>query len=165
MAASKYTHKKPLNTVSVILLDEQDNILTLQNGGDPRRSCIGGWITRDYDGPHTVEQAMDAAYTKIAQETNNGDTPEDVQEFYRTHSIQILDSFSYDRREFAHLVVVARWIPGETPLIGAHKAEGRYLTHRHEWWSGHVFEKANNVKGCTKHDIHLFIKRGGVPLF
>jgi len=142
-------------------MDEKDRILTVQSGNS--QSLIGGWITRDYDGNHSLEKAVDSAYIKIAQETNNGDDPISVENFYRNHNIQIMDSFSYDMGKYGHLVTIARYLPGDVPLVGNTDLADRYIVHNHKWLNLADFD-SNEIKRCSRMDIRKMVSRG-IPLF
>lgn len=150
-----------LNTFSVLLLNDFDKVLVLRNEHQKRKSYIGGWITQDVDRGHTKEEAMNAALAKLVQETNNGSGRDAVAEFFRTHNIQFMDHFVYQLGKWDHIVFVARYLPGDVPLIGNTATEFCYETCDHEWRD---LMDTSNLKSCSRSDNQRLLARG-IPLF
>jgi len=150
-----YHHTMPLNTVSTLLI-ENDKILTLVSGDSHQRSFPGGWITRGFDGAHTIKQAIDSAMIKLCQETGNGESDEDIEKFFKLFHLRVTGSFSFDKQKWGHLVVVVRLFGGDKSLIGDDFGVNRYPVSQHKWWPISAFDNACNMKWCARRDIKMY---------
>lgn len=112
------SHSKPLNTISVFIFDEHNRILVLQSNENDEYGVVGGWITRDVNKNHSVSQAYDAAMLKICQECGHGDTIEDMRVFFAEYSIDIIDFFIYNKKDYSHAVFFVRWFTGGENIFG-----------------------------------------------
>jgi isopentenyldiphosphate isomerase len=150
-------HTKPLNTISVFVVNEHGKILTLQTNNQ-KPGVIGGWITRGEDRNHTLEQAMNAAMAKICQECGHGDTNKQVCEFYSQYSIDFISFFTYDKGSFAHAVFFVRWFTGDEEIIGSTKSPNRYDVSNHKFVTYEDLTSSKlQLKSATREDMNQML--------